>query len=1007
MAGLRENSLPASLGSSPASLVSSGTSPDRGIVPDATLHTALGAALLSASADSVTLLDGEGRVLAINPAGAAFLGDAAASALIGQPAEALSPACAGAVRDGIRGALNSGATVRCTTLMTAHAGAEHWFDTTIWPVHGAPPVRVAISCRDATHAHRADIEHQRHAQVVKSIAEGGALGDILTQICRLAEALLPGTRCSVLLHDTATGTLRPGAHPSLPLAYVHAIDGVRAADGVGSCGTAVARGCPVVSADIATDPFWAGYQDLARAHGLAACWSLPLRANGRVVGAFAAYYATPRAPAPDEMARVESCANLAALALEQEEMRHTRANLEARFRSAAELLPCHVHVTRADGKRLYCNSYYQSQTGVPVALLHGEGWRRVLHPDDADAALASWDQALRDGTEWEARFRVRLDDGTYCWFLGRAQPMRDPDGCVTGWVGVDIDIDELVASRELLQRYRVELEQIVEERTTALQETAGALQAEMAQREQAMEALAHSRKVGALGQLAGGVAHDFNNLLSTIMGSFQLIDRRTMDAEVLRLAHTGLIASDRAASLVRRLLSVARQEAPKTVEVDLATALPPLRDLVRHALNDGIRFTLAVDDGIWPILADPGELENAVLNLVLNARDAMPENGTISVMARNRSADRSRAVEVRARDHVLIEVRDNGAGIQPELRDKLFEPFFTTKPRGVGTGLGLAMVRAFVQHAGGDISVDSTVGKGTTISLFLPRAAPAVPDARAEPACAALARGTASVLIVDDDDMVRGITAALLRDAGYQVLEAANGRVALALLQCGLVDLMITDVSMPGMSGKQLAALVREERPGLPILFTTGFGDHADLPGETAIQKPYTGDKLLAAVARGLGSVDDRAARLDLLLNGIRAPLLKTAYRTWRTLRGTAGLPTFGQLTLASRAWSDNCFLVAVAHGSGQPRFQWISAGPVVSANLPNLVNETMAAVPGLRPASSPHSAYQRCAQDGVPDHQFMEVPARGTNPMRFERLVLPAAERGTVTHLVGVVAFE
>jgi signal transduction histidine kinase len=416
-----------------------------------------------------------------------------------------------------------------------------------------------------------------------------------------------------------------------------------------------------------------------------------------------------------------------------------------------------------------------------------------------------------------------------------------------------MDIDRLVTAQEALEAYRAELEHQVTERTRALRETAAALNLEMERREAAMAALAQSQKMEALGRLTGGVAHDFNNMLSAIMGGFELIEQRTTDLGVLKLARDGLHACERAATLVRQLMTVARRDPPASACLNVSHSLGKLRDLIAHALQSGIE--LVIEDGpeTWPILADPAQLETALLNLAVNARDAMPGGGRLTVTAKNIAAGTLSAVALPPRDHVLIQVADTGCGIAPDVVPHVLEPFFTTKKRSEGTGLGLAMVHAFVRHADGQIAIDSALGQGTVVSLYLPRASEPAVTATVPPPPRPRGRG-ASILLVDDDDAVRSIASAFLRDAGYSVLEASGAPQALVLLHTQPFDLVMTDLAMPGMDGVQLAALIRAEFPSICIIFVTGYAEGYHLGGEMTLQKPFGARTMLDTVARALGS---------------------------------------------------------------------------------------------------------------------------------------------------------
>ncbi|HTZ69115.1 MAG TPA: ATP-binding protein, partial [Acetobacteraceae bacterium] len=545
---------------------------------------------------------------------------------------------------------------------------------------------------------------------------------------------------------------------------------------------------------------------------------------------------------------------------------------------------------------------------------------------------------------------------------------------------------------------------LVSERTQALEQTASELQAEMSRREEAMTALSHQHKLDALGQLTAGVAHDFNNLLAAIMGGFQLIESRTEDEGLLTLTRNGLHASERAASLVRQLLSVARREPPRPEWLDLSVALPGMRDLLRHALRPGISLNIEVPRDIWPVFVDSPQLESALLNLTVNARDAMRDGGSLTISARNEPGPE-------APGSVIVTVSDTGAGIPRHLLERVCEPFFTTKPRGEGTGLGLAMVKNFVQAASGDLIVQSAEGTGTSISLRLPRAIPpsSVPE-RTQPAAGATKAGAATALVVDDDEAVRAITCAFLREAGYRVLEAGSGAVALALLQVSApIDVLVTDVMMPSMDGLQLAHAVRAVRPGLPAVLITGYSDKHDLTGEIVVQKPYASGDLTQAVARALGRQAEEAPRPDRLLSRMHSPLIREAYMTWQALRGDDKLPRFGALTVAGRAWAEHAFLLAVDPGAEPTRFRWISVGQALTDLLPFAAAEPVTESPATEALLGPlEQIYHGCVADGMPHYQAVEVGLDGIRSVPGERLLMPVtSEAGGVTHLLGIIAVE
>ncbi len=366
-----------------------------------------------------------------------------------------------------------------------------------------------------------------------------------------------------------------------------------------------------------------------------------------------------------------------------------------------------------------------------------------------------------------------------------------------------------------------------------------------------------SQKMEAVGQLAGGVAHDFNNLLTVISGHTDLLlgddsvpDRVRDSLEQMR------DAARRAATLTRQLLAFSRKQVLVPAVLDLRAIVTDMGRMLRRLIGDHIELLVSVAPELWPVRADQGQIEQALLNLAVNARDAMPRGGTLTITAANREAGTRPGGEGPAGRSVVLSVRDSGAGIDPSVRDRIFEPFFTTKPRGQGTGLGLAMVYGIVKQSGGSISVDSTPGAGSTFTLYLPtgdRPSAVIP---APPRAPSARTGPYTVLLVEDDDMVRAVTRGMLSVKGCRVLEARNGRDALRVWQesAATVQVLVTDVVMPGLNGRELAEHLQRQQPDLKVLFVSGqtdglFLDQNHLPRGTAfLAKPFAPDVLNAAV---------------------------------------------------------------------------------------------------------------------------------------------------------------
>jgi signal transduction histidine kinase/ActR/RegA family two-component response regulator len=379
------------------------------------------------------------------------------------------------------------------------------------------------------------------------------------------------------------------------------------------------------------------------------------------------------------------------------------------------------------------------------------------------------------------------------------------------------------------------------------------LLAEKTRREEAEEAVRQLQKIEALGRLTGGVAHDFNNLLTAIMGSLELARKRVDEPRVARLLDGAMEASKRGARLTQQMLAFSRQQTVQLVSVWVNDCLRAMDDLLRRSLGPEIRLHYEPGAGLWPALADPTQLEVAILNLAINARDAMPHGGALTLRTSNVAADEARPAWLQAGEFVCVGVSDEGEGMTEEVRRRAVEPFYTTKGVGHGTGLGLSMAHGFALQTGGALTIDSVVGKGTTVRMFLPRAA-TLPELAAPPVAAQEQAAPLHILLVDDDDQVRALTAEMLRDLGHEVTECADGASAVARAAAAPPDLMIVDYAMPAMNGGEVARAVNREASGPPILFISGYAEADALQEWTArgyrlLSKPFSAVQLAAAIA--------------------------------------------------------------------------------------------------------------------------------------------------------------
>jgi signal transduction histidine kinase len=391
---------------------------------------------------------------------------------------------------------------------------------------------------------------------------------------------------------------------------------------------------------------------------------------------------------------------------------------------------------------------------------------------------------------------------------------------------------------------------------------------DMTRRAQAESVLREAQKMQAIGQLTGGIAHDFNNLLTAIMGNLELAHIRLDDPVAVKSRiEQATRAAQRGATLTSQLLAFARKQPLAPAPIDLAATMPDLVPLLRRTLGEHIDVRYVEAGGLWPAMADPAQLESAVLNLALNARDAMPGGGRLTIELGNKVLDevyvRDHA-EVAPGDYTMLAVSDTGHGMTPDVVARVFEPFFTTKPEGKGTGLGLAMVFGFIKQSGGHVNIYSEPGEGTTVRLYLPRAVGGmVPVRQRGGAPVALPRGSATVLVVEDDTAVREIAVAMLSELGYRVLEAADGEEGLHAfgVHASTVDLLLTDVVLPGkMRGREVAERILATRPEVRVLFMSGYTENSIVhqgrldDGMQLIGKPFTREQLARKVAEVLGA---------------------------------------------------------------------------------------------------------------------------------------------------------
>ncbi len=417
---------------------------------------------------------------------------------------------------------------------------------------------------------------------------------------------------------------------------------------------------------------------------------------------------------------------------------------------------------------------------------------------------------------------------------------------------------DLHQQRRALADAAGQLERQVRERTAELEQALARLKTETAERERAEASLRQSQKMEAVGQLTGGIAHDFNNMLTGIIGSLDLMRRRIAANRIEDLGRymdAATTSAERAAALTQRLLAFSRRQSLDPQPLAPNALIRSMSQLIARVLPEKIELVMALGDGVPTAYADPNQLENAILNLAINARDAMPDGGRLVIETKLAAPDAAKRAELPAGKFVVVSVSDTGTGIPPDLLEKVFDPFFTTKPIGQGTGLGLSMVYGFAQQSGGAVRIESEAGRGTSVKLYLPVTDAAPVDALAEPVVAPRGAGQ-RVLVVEDDAAVRMLVREVLEELHYEAIEVADPIAAIPLLASDVrIDLMISDVGMPGMNGRELADIARGHRPDLPVLFITGYAEHATIragflgAGMSMITKPFTLEGLATKIS--------------------------------------------------------------------------------------------------------------------------------------------------------------
>jgi signal transduction histidine kinase/CheY-like chemotaxis protein len=554
------------------------------------------------------------------------------------------------------------------------------------------------------------------------------------------------------------------------------------------------------------------------------------------VAALGAYWSDVNAHDQATIDRLEGLARLSAIAVENARLIH---EMEESGRQRSLILTAgrmgawtyDMATGELDASAL-CRRNFGRDPDLPFSYAELQA---AIHPDDRDRVNRAIRESLNTGSNYDIEYRVLTPDGDTRWIAVQAQPARLADGATTGLAGISIDVTERKRMEDALRTSAATLEHLVEERTRELVRT--------------QDALRQSQKLEAMGQLTGGVAHDFNNLLTPIIGSLDLLHRRQVGGErEQRLISGALDSADRARTLVQRLLAFARRQPLKPEPVDLGALIRGMTELIGTTLGPQVQVRLDLAAELPSALADAHQVEMALLNLAVNARDAMPIGGEFVMSAQLAEQKKKQVDGVKPGRYVVVKVADTGTGMDADTRRRAIEPFFSTKGVGRGTGLGLSMAHGLALQLGGALRIESEPGHGTSVALWLPvseKDAVASPDS--VPAQGAFS-GTA--LLVDDEDVVRASTADMLADLGFKVLEARSGTEAIDQLRlAGHIDIIVTDHIMPNMTGVELAQEVALINPTLPVLIVSGYSDAVGLAaGLPRLGKPFRQADLAAAL---------------------------------------------------------------------------------------------------------------------------------------------------------------
>ena len=664
-------------------------------------------------------------------------------------------------------------------------------------------------------------------QCFELLANDAPLPTVFECLIAAVEAHNPMSHCTIYLLDASRQELVLTAAPTMPPGYAEMVPRVALRGIASMCGTAVNTNSLVIVDDIAASSYAHDWSHLTNLYQIQACWSMPIQnARGQPIGSFALYSTITRRPSAADLAILDSAAHLVTVAVDRHHVKSKLRRAEQRLRALFHHAVDMVLIVDQAGIIRYATPAVEATVGAPISAVLLANSFDFIHPDD----VTTFRQALSAlaGTAQASHFfpsiRVRHANGAWRMIeITASNALGDP--AVEGII---------LNCRDITERRNLEAQ------------------------------LLQAQKLESIGRLAGGVAHDFNNIITAISGYVDLARFSVERSEPITSELNDIQrATQRATALTKQLLAFARQQQIEPQPTDLNNLLVDLDSLLQRLMSKRIEFVRKLDADLLPVLVDPGQIEQVLTNLVINAADAMPDGGQLTLATQQITTGTATSEAVTAGhpamaagSYAMLSVADTGAGITADVQAHMFEPFFTTKGRGRGNGLGLAIVHGIVEQHGGSITFDSHPGQGTTFRVLLPSMAQAVDSPQPPTEPATLARGSKLVLLAEDEAPIRELVARVLRAQGYTVLTAANGQAALALTasQSQPIDLLLTDVVMPEVDGYALATTLLERQPTLRVLFMSGYAGRT-LPHEafqagrmSYLQKPFATAALVQKV---------------------------------------------------------------------------------------------------------------------------------------------------------------